>query len=55
MLQLQLSFYDVSGRLVETINFQSNRQIDLSHLMSGVYFVKVQGNDASKTFKIIKY
>jgi hypothetical protein len=49
----QLAIYDVSGRLINTIdlrNMQQERTIDLSNLTSGVYMLQIQG-DGAKTIK----
>ena len=52
-----ISIYDLSGRLVETVNVNADTQTNLnvSRLNSGVYFIKTQlENQQTKTSKIIK-
>lgn len=49
--------YDMNGRLIKTINLNSNiekTQIDLKALSNGMYFMKVNSLSTSKTFKLIK-
>lgn len=49
----QLAIYDVSGRLIKTIDLgdmQQERTIDVSNLSSGVYLLQIQG-EGTKTIK----
>jgi hypothetical protein len=53
----QVSIYSILGKQVLTkkINTQqSNFNIDVSNLVSGIYFVKLKGDNGSFTKKIIK-
>ena len=34
-------FTDLSGRVVQQINFEQSLQIDLSHFSNGIYLVKL--------------
>ena len=48
----QLAIYDVSGRLIDTIdlhNMQQEKTIDVSNLRAGVYMLQIQGDGASTT------
>ena len=49
----QAHVYDMSGRLVKTVSI-INRQINLSELSIGYYFVQLQENNNKETFKIVK-
>lgn len=52
-----ISIYDLSGRLVETVNVNADTQTNLNvaRLNSGVYFIKTQlENQQTKTSKFIK-
>lgn len=47
--------YDVSGKKVFSNNAKSSKlELNLSHLKSGIYVVKVKSNEGVKTFKFIK-
>ena len=53
----QLAIYDVSGKLINTMdlrNMQQVRTIDVSNLSSGVYMLQIQGNGARTTKRWIK-
>ena len=46
---------DVSGRIVKELSAISNKQtVDLSVEASGIYFIKLQNSELTKTVKIIK-
>ncbi len=47
-----VNVYDLAGKSV--ISKNNVKQLDLSSIHSGVYFVKVSLNNSSKTFKIVK-
>lgn len=52
-----ITIYDLSGRLVETVNVNADTQVNLNvaRLNSGVYFIKTQlENQQTKTSKFIK-
>lgn len=50
---LRISIFNMLGQLVETTS--ENNQIDFSGAESGIYFLKIEGeNDNSKVFKIVK-
>ena len=54
---LQLQVVDINGRVVfssKDDNFNIERTIDLSHLQSGMYLLKVSGTDLNYTKKLIK-
>ncbi len=49
------SIYDINGKLNRT--FVTNDQeisIDLSDLISGIYFLKIINEDKAKVFRIVK-
>ena len=52
-----ITIYDLSGRLVESVNVNADTQVNLNvaRLNSGVYFIKTQlENQQTKTSKFIK-
>ena len=50
-----LKIYDVLGKSVLEQNItESNRQLDISSMASGLYIMSFQSGNASKTFKLIK-
>ena len=50
-----VEIYNITGQKVSAIsNFGNNKQINLSSLSSGVYLVKVAGDNFSETIKIVK-
>jgi hypothetical protein len=53
----EISIIDISGKTMETINTQNSSEISIptSHLNSGTYFIQVQTDAASKTFKVSKH
>lgn len=52
---LYVSIYDIIGNLIyKDMFFDNSVFIDLSNQMSGMYFVKIDYNSDSSTFKIIK-
>ncbi|MAZ36067.1 MAG: hypothetical protein CL842_01270 [Crocinitomicaceae bacterium] len=53
----KISIIDISGKTMETINTQNSSEISIpmSHLNSGTYFIQVQTDAASKTFKVSKH
>lgn len=55
MIEL-VSITDINGRVVKSINFSgvSNATVDVSDLISGMYFVVVQTDNGSGTTKFIK-
>lgn len=52
----QYQLFDINGKLLRNEKIKGYyTKIDMSSLMSGIYFLKViQGNQSFKTFKIIK-
>ncbi len=53
----QLVIYDVSGKLINTIDLrgmQQERTIDVSNLSSGVYMIQIKGDGASTIKRWIK-
>ena len=55
MTECKLSILDNIGRLVyEKNRYNSNQEIDLSFLSTGIYYLKVQSGAEQKNFKIIK-
>ncbi len=53
--ECNLGIFDNFGRMVfEKNKYNSEHEIDLSFLSEGVYFLKIQNNNAQKVFKIIK-
>lgn len=56
VLPTSYSIFSTIGQAisVKTINSSSDLQINISNLTAGVYFIKVDRQNASKTFKFIK-
>ncbi len=52
---LNIEMYDINGRLVKTTSFDftGNYSLDLNGLLTGVYVVKLSGNDLNYSEKII--
>jgi len=51
----RIEVYNIVGQVVKSQNIGSNEaQADLSQLVAGTYLVKVTGDDASKTIKVVK-
>jgi hypothetical protein len=48
--------YDISGRKVKEVNFnnQSNYQVDLSSIKTGVYFINIATESGTITKRVIK-
>lgn len=49
------TFYGVDGQVVKTGSFSDEKNVDLSSLPSGTYFVKSGSNFTAKSCKVIKY
>lgn len=53
---VSIEIYDLDGRIVfSDKNFNTQRTIDIQHLQSGMYLVKLIADEISYTQKIIKY
>lgn len=55
--ELTVEMFDLNGRKVlsnQDVNFSIEKQVNISSLQSGVYLLKLTGNDLSYTQKIIK-
>jgi len=53
----ELVIYDVAGKVVNRVDLsqmQSEQTLDVSHLSSGVYMVRVQGETATAVKRLIK-
>lgn len=50
----KLFVYSLQGTLVKSEMFDGNTQVDVSHLPSGIYFLKIQTKGQSITLKFIK-
>ena len=47
--------YDVTGKLILSKNLNSaESQIDISQLQTGIYFIKIETENASTTKRFIK-
>lgn len=54
--QLQLSFTDMSGKVVYSISEVSNQSICVSHLPAGIYIVEIMDDKESKSFeRLVKH
>jgi hypothetical protein len=47
-----LEIFDITGRIFTTA--QNQPSVDVSHLAQGVYFVKIEANGQTGTFKVVK-
>lgn len=57
--QMEAHLFDVSGRLVQVENIQTNLglntiQINVADLPGGLYFLRLQTNEAQQTLKVVK-
>jgi cyanophycinase-like exopeptidase len=52
--QIDIEIYNILGEKVLQKDQITNQSIDLSHLKSGIYFMKVSQNNSQKTLKLIK-
>ena len=53
----EISILDVQGRLVETIQVSGNEHeiiVDMSHYVTGCYFLRITGNESTYIQKLIK-
>ena len=51
-LKSEYSIYDASGKVIAKGKIQNQAEIDLSHLPSGIYIIRIK--DVKKSFKAIK-
>jgi hypothetical protein len=52
---ISIEIIDINGRSVYSDdNFNTSLPIDVSGFSKGIYFLKVQGNNLSKTFRLVK-
>lgn len=49
----EVQVYDLKGQLLYRIT-ENLQDVDMKHLTSGVYFVKIKSDNLQKTFKVIK-
>jgi hypothetical protein len=47
--------YNISGKILKTENWKTENTIDISHLPSGIYFVKISTEVGEVTKKVMKY
>ncbi len=55
--KVSIQIIDINGKLINTINdndFSNQKSIDISNLQTGIYVLKVTGNDLNYTEKLIK-
>ena len=45
--------YTIEGKQIQTIN-NTNNEINISQLTKGIYFIKINTGNVSKSFKFIK-
>ncbi|WP_299122520.1 T9SS type A sorting domain-containing protein [uncultured Winogradskyella sp.] len=51
----KISIYDVNGRKLKAFNSQNSKvSLNISEFNSGLYFVEINSNETSQTFKFIK-
>lgn len=51
--KVNVQIYDINGREILSLETSENQAIDVSHLSSGVYFVKMENGSKSTTEKLI--
>lgn len=49
-----IQFYDYSGKMLLSFNAHSTNELDISHLPSGIYFIKVATENGNVVKKIMK-
>jgi uncharacterized repeat protein (TIGR02543 family) len=52
-----ITIYDIYGRQYQVSNLKSqisNHQIDISHLASGIYYIRIQTENGTVTRKVVK-
>lgn len=54
--KLQLTIYDISGRVLQTLNTTGKTVVNMQHISSGTYFIKIEDtlNNTSSIKKIVK-
>ncbi|MBQ4821719.1 T9SS type A sorting domain-containing protein [Aquimarina sp. MMG016] len=52
--KVTVSIYNINGQQLKESSILANEVVDITNISSGVYFVKLILDDASKTFKIVK-
>ncbi|MBJ7428963.1 MAG: T9SS type A sorting domain-containing protein, partial [Bacteroidia bacterium] len=50
----QLFILDVNGKNIETISLTKNQTLDLSHLAKGIYVLKMEVNQQTAYYKLVK-
>nr|WP_321223192.1 T9SS type A sorting domain-containing protein [uncultured Psychroserpens sp.] len=51
----QTTLYDINGRIISNSSFnKSLKQLDMSPLESGIYFLKLESNSQIETIKVVK-
>ncbi len=51
--ELNVSIFDITGKIVTDYNMQNTNKIDVSNLKSGIYFIKARDLQHSETAKLI--
>ncbi len=49
-----VEIYSISGVLINKVKLDENNEIDISNLLSGIYFIKIQTDSKILTTKIVK-
>ena len=50
----EIEIYSIDGKLIQTITNLAENKIDVTHLISSLYFIKISNSKFSKTIKLIK-
>jgi len=45
---------DINGKLIETISLNNRSVISLEAYTTGIYFVRIVGENKVKTFKVVR-
>lgn len=48
------TIHDSNGKTLEKGDFNSSKKIDITHFQSGIYFISIQNEQLSQSYKIIK-
>lgn len=50
----QLTVLDINGKTIETLGLTKNQTLDLSHLAKGIYLLKMEVNQQTAYYKLVK-
>jgi len=50
----KIAMIDLQGKVIKTVDFQTNNKYDIADLTTGVYMVRVFNAETARTFKLLK-